>query len=151
MRIIWVGIILLGLAVTVQAENKLYLSETNGLPERYEVRSFDGESVRLSCSAGETNYPISSFSPADQKTIKNWASDKAFMSSSELRIHVKKIGNKKEFSNRLGASQTGTVGGKNQGVSYRITLQNRSKSQMKGVSAECRIFYKKGHYPESVR
>lgn len=67
------------------------------MPERCEVKGFDGELVQLSCSSGTTNHPIGFFNEADQQTLKKWASDKAFMSSSKLRIQVKEVKKKEKF------------------------------------------------------
>ena len=104
--------------------------ETNELPEGCEVLGFDGESVRLSCSSGATNYPISSFNETDQKTIKKRVSNKDFMSSSKLSINIKGIKEHAEVSGYADCL-----------IRYAITVENRSTCEMKDLTVKYRIFH----------
>ncbi len=138
------GLATLLLAGAVLAQGYLTLGEKDGLAEECEVRGYEGDekTVRVQCSTGITNQPLSSFSAANQQKIMDWVSGKIFMSSSKLRVTIDREETRRRYEQpkyiHPGAPY---LKGSSENVWYVIGLENRASIEMKNVTIEYRIFY----------
>jgi hypothetical protein len=128
----------LSLAVLSLAGSSLKLEAQDGLAGGGEVRGYDAEKgiVRVMTGGAVTNLPLHFFNPKIQGQIIDWSVDKAFLSSSGLRISIKKQEEKTREKGSYTKSETNFV-------SYTINILNSSPHEIKGVKVTHRIFWEK--------
>ncbi len=99
MKMIWLGLAVVLFAGAASAGSYLTLGTQDGLAEKCQVRDYDANKgvVRIMTGGAIVFRPVSSFAPKAPKKIEKWASDKAFLSSSDLKIRVEKQEEKTEW------------------------------------------------------
>ena len=145
-KITTIGCTILLLAGSSFARSTLILDKTFGLAEdeKIEVLAYMGEekSAKIKTADGISLRAIDSFPEAAQKEIFAWAADKAFESSSGLRVRIKQAKERRSVDTKKGRRRTtGDV----DLITYTAELENRSDVALKGVTVEAVIYYEQHH------
>jgi len=143
--------VLLLVATIGVAGDRLTLGVEDGLDGEWDVRGYEGDTVRLYGSSGMTTFGFDTFRPEVQKKIVAWAVDDAFNSSSSLSIRVKQE-EEREKKKRPPASEKKKEFeyGKIEHVHYTLLIKNRSAVAIDDIEVEYRIFYEESYGKSSI-
>ena len=131
---------MLAICMGVSASEYRDFLSADGKAIRGKVMRFDARARKVTILRDNKKIftvPSHVFSDADQQYILEWEHNKVFLSSSSFKIEAKR----KEIKDKDGSYSGSITSEKVENTAYAVTLENKSGSELKGLTLEYCVYY----------